>query len=651
MPENVITSPLYAPQRKSKKGEKEIDEFKPVMVEVSNVSMIFNIANQQLNSLKEYAIALAKRELIFKEFRALDNVSFTVKRGDVFGILGTNGSGKSTMLKIIAGVLDPTRGTCAIHGKIAPLIELGAGFDMELTARENVYLNGALLGYSRKFIDKHFDEIVDFAEVSNFLDMPMKNYSSGMVARIAFAIATVIVPEILIVDEVLSVGDFMFQQKCERRISKLIKDYGVTVLIVSHDNDQIERLCNKAIWIEKGHVRMAGKASDVCNSYRVLGGHIGSEESEKRVFELLHEKVYVPESVCNAVSGESRFSTAVKLAQRCKYKEGGTVILAPGELHSHCLATAGLSGILDAPVLLTRADDLPSETASEMFHLDPTRVIIIGSTEHVHASVEQTLGSVFPEAQVNRIDGATPNEVAINIYNYVMENPQKRKSITQAAPTWAKTAIITYDGCTGDLISFSPYMYQKHVPVFFVPEIGRVDAKTEEVLTSGMFDYLLVLGGDAHIPDAFLAKCERQNIRCERVCGNGPYHANELINSTITTKRAGFDTVDISCLIVTSVGNPHDALAAAAYAGKTNSAFLLEDTQNLDSVSHAIDYIKKQDGAVKHLTFLGDKMRFSKLDKRILGKAVVMSLSGKDKLQIEKETEKEKAKKKRLAGT
>ena len=149
---------------------------------------------------------------------------------------------------------------------------------MELTARENIFLNGALLGYSKKFIQKHFDEIVDFAEVENFLDMPMKNYSSGMVARIAFAIATVIVPEILIVDEVLSVGDFMFQQKCERRITQLIKEHDVTVLIVSHNNDQIERLCNKAIWIEKGHTRMMGSAADVCRAYRVLGWHVGSAE-------------------------------------------------------------------------------------------------------------------------------------------------------------------------------------------------------------------------------------------------------------------------------------------------------------------------------------------------------------------------------------
>ena len=265
MPEVVNTSFLG-----DTSSEEELNGSSETMIKVDDVSMVFNMASETMNNLKEYAIALAKRELHFKEFRALDHVSLEVKKGDVFGVLGTNGSGKSTLLKIIAGVLEPSEGTCTVNGSIAPLIELGAGFDMELTARENIYLNGALLGYSKKFIEQHFEEIVEFAEIEQFLDMPLKNYSSGMVARIAFAIATVIVPEILIVDEVLSVGDFMFQQKCERRINTLIKEHGVTVLIVSHSNDQIERLCNKAIWIEKGHERIAGSAHDVCQECLVV---------------------------------------------------------------------------------------------------------------------------------------------------------------------------------------------------------------------------------------------------------------------------------------------------------------------------------------------------------------------------------------------
>lgn len=241
------------------------------VIKVDNVSMVFNIANQQLNSLKEYFITILRRELFFKEFTALNDISITIEKGDVYGIVGTNGSGKSTLLKIIAGVLEPTRGTCEINGTIAPLIELGAGFDPELTARENVYLNGALLGYSKAFIDESFDSIVAFAEIENFIDMPLKNYSSGMIARIAFAIATATVPDILIVDEALSVGDFLFQKKCEDRINELVKEHGTTLLFVSHSIDQVENLCEKAVWIEKGQMRMKGSAEEVCAAYRQLG--------------------------------------------------------------------------------------------------------------------------------------------------------------------------------------------------------------------------------------------------------------------------------------------------------------------------------------------------------------------------------------------
>lgn len=238
------------------------------MIAVEDVDMTFNIANEQLNSLKEYFIALVRGKLFFKEFKALENISFTVNKGDVYGIVGTNGSGKSTLLKIISGVLEPTHGSCSVYGSIAPLIELGAGFDPDLTARENVYLNGSLLGYSKKFIDEHFDEIVEFAEVEDFIDMPLKNYSSGMTARIAFAIATATTPDVLVVDEALSVGDFMFQEKCERRINDLVKNHGTTLLFVSHSIDQVERVCEKALWIEKGHMRMQGTVEDVCFCYR-----------------------------------------------------------------------------------------------------------------------------------------------------------------------------------------------------------------------------------------------------------------------------------------------------------------------------------------------------------------------------------------------
>ena len=237
-------------------------------IEVNDVSMIFNMASERLDNLKEYFIKLAKRELFFEEFRALDHVSFKVRRGEVLGLVGTNGSGKSTMLKIIAGVLEPSEGSVHVNGNIAPLIELGAGFDIELTARENIYLNGALLGYTKEFIDTHIDEIVEFAELKDFMDMPLKNYSSGMVARIAFAIATVVEPDVLIVDETLSVGDVFFQEKCERRIRDFIESGNVTVLFVSHSLEQVERLCTRCVWIEKGHQRMIGDTDEVCQAYR-----------------------------------------------------------------------------------------------------------------------------------------------------------------------------------------------------------------------------------------------------------------------------------------------------------------------------------------------------------------------------------------------
>lgn len=237
-------------------------------IEVNDVTMIFNMASEQLNNLKEYFIKIVRHELFFSEFRALKHISFKVRRGEVVGLVGTNGSGKSTMLKIVAGVLEASEGECIVRGNIAPLIELGAGFDMELTARENIYLNGALLGYTKQFIDDHFDEIVEFAELRDFVDMPLKNYSSGMVARIAFAIATVTEPDILIVDETLSVGDVFFQQKCEDRIQHFIKNGDVTVLFVSHSIEQVERICHRAIWIEKGDLRMDGPVAEVCEAYR-----------------------------------------------------------------------------------------------------------------------------------------------------------------------------------------------------------------------------------------------------------------------------------------------------------------------------------------------------------------------------------------------
>ena len=239
------------------------------MIEVRNVSMRFNMAKEKHESLKEYFLAAVQGKLQFEEFYALRDVSFDVKKGDFYGLIGLNGSGKSTLLKVISGVFKPSQGTTTVRGRVAPLIELGAGFDMDLTARENIYLNGTVLGMTPKYIDSKFDEIVEFSELRDFLDVPLKNYSSGMVSRIAFSIATVTKPDVLIADEILSVGDFLFQEKCEKRMNELMSG-GTTVILVSHSIKQIERLCNRVTWLEKGRVRMTGDAKTVCEAYKAL---------------------------------------------------------------------------------------------------------------------------------------------------------------------------------------------------------------------------------------------------------------------------------------------------------------------------------------------------------------------------------------------
>lgn len=228
--------------------------------------MHFNMSKEKIDSLKDYLIKMVKRKLFFEDFIALHHVDLTIKAGEVFGIVGLNGSGKSTLLKIISGILKPTTGSIKVYGTVAPLIELGAGFDMELTARENIFLNGSVLGFSRRMMLDRFDEIVEFSEMAQFLDVPMKNYSSGMVARIGFAIATITKPDILIVDEILAVGDFLFQKKCEERIQSLMEG-GTTVIIVSHQISQIRRLCNRVMFLEKGVVKKVGETAAVCDAY------------------------------------------------------------------------------------------------------------------------------------------------------------------------------------------------------------------------------------------------------------------------------------------------------------------------------------------------------------------------------------------------
>ncbi len=241
-------------------------------IEVDNVSMKFNLSREKVDSLKDYIFKTIKREIQYNEFWALKNVSFSVEKGDRVGILGLNGAGKSTLLKVISGVFKPTEGHVDKHGKMVPLLELGAGFDPQYTGKENIYLYGAMLGYTKKFIDSKYDEIVEFSELQKFMDVPVKNYSSGMKSRLGFSIATVVEPKILILDEVLSVGDAKFRKKSEKKIMSMF-DSGVTVLFVSHSLEQVQRLCNKAIILEKGKLIAYGDIDPISEQYsKMIGG-------------------------------------------------------------------------------------------------------------------------------------------------------------------------------------------------------------------------------------------------------------------------------------------------------------------------------------------------------------------------------------------
>lgn len=238
---------------------------KPVL-KLTKVGMKFNLSSEKVDSLKEYFIKFMKKDLHYDEFWALKDVSFQLEKGDRLGILGLNGAGKSTLLKVIAGVYNPTEGNVERHGLIAPLIELGAGFDPQYTGAENIYLYGAVLGFSKKFIAEKFDEIVEFSGLEKFINVPLKNYSSGMKSRLGFAIATIVEPDILILDEVLSVGDAKFRKKSEKKVMEMF-DRGVTVLFVSHNTSQVLRICNKAILLEHGRIIASGEAQDVCKIY------------------------------------------------------------------------------------------------------------------------------------------------------------------------------------------------------------------------------------------------------------------------------------------------------------------------------------------------------------------------------------------------
>jgi ABC-2 type transport system ATP-binding protein len=238
------------------------------MIEVSDVTMRFRMNADKIMSLKEFVTAALRGKLEYQDFTALDHVSFEVKKGETFGLIGRNGAGKSTILKVISGILKPTSGSVTCYGNVVPMLELGSGFDFDLTGRENIFLNGAILGYSEKFLREKYNEIVEFSELGEFIDAPIRNYSSGMLARLAFSVATVVKPEILIVDEILSVGDAAFQEKSRKRMLELMEG-GTTVLFVSHSIQQVREMCSRVLWLEQGKVKMLETVEDVCNAYEI----------------------------------------------------------------------------------------------------------------------------------------------------------------------------------------------------------------------------------------------------------------------------------------------------------------------------------------------------------------------------------------------
>ena len=581
------------------------------IIKVDNVSMCFNLSTEKHESLKEYLLAMVQGRLQYDEFYALKDVSLDIMPGDFYGLVGLNGSGKSTLLKTIAGVYKPSKGKVTVRGSIAPLIELGAGFDMDLTARENIYLNGALLGYSRKFINQHFDEIVEFAEIEKFLDMPMKNYSSGMVARIAFAIATVIVPDVLIVDEVLSVGDFMFQQKCEQRIQKLIKEHEVTVLIVSHSNDQIERLCNKAIWIEKGHARMMGTANEVCRMYRLLGGHVGSQEAESKVVEMINRDISYPDNIVTTLCGDDRYSSAAKLMKSVSTKRNDLVILAPGDSISSCTLASSLSGLIECPFLLTKQNSIPNSTADLLKSYDASNIIVVGDVES--EAIKRSMHDHGFKAEISFIAAENPQDLSAAVYEF---------GRTIAEDSWGNTLILVKNGQHGDFITQLPYAYANKAPVLIADSTGLLSDEQKAIINEGQSGKLLSFGISAQDLENELSLSQR-DVTVYDFLDDGPYNVNcHFIEWQLSQTDC---KISAETALVASVWNPFDALLVGPYAAHHGYLCFLEDPQDLDSINRMFMLLNDLEGTVSKLKVLGNGSLYTQLDKQILAKAVTFA--------------------------
>ena len=576
MPENVNTSELVLNQ------EAEPEDNRPVMIKVDHVSMSFNMASEQMNSLKEYAVAIAKRKLFFEEFKALDDVSFEVRKGDVFGIMGTNGSGKSTMLKIIAGVLEPTKGTCQVNGNIAPLIELGAGFDMDLSARENIYLNGALLGYSKQFIDENFDAIVEFAEVEKFLDMPLKNYSSGMVARIAFAIATVIVPEILVVDEVLSVGDFMFQKKCEDRIIELIERHGVTVLIVSHSNEQIARLCNRAIWVEKGHERLQGAAEYVCRIYAGLGGRTGSPESEQIVFDhMKNASAHEDRAVRMIVGDDASAVSAHAMEAAWENSAASTAVIVADSTHANAIVANALAGAMDAPILPTKGDRLSESVLLFLTNKKPSTIFYLDCGWHSPSAFDQV--KALPWAPSVEYFGKDQSlfDFCSSVYRYGKDRQ-----------FWgARAALIGFEDNVQSLAA-APMLCRGKLPAFIFFERADAECVFGYAAEQGIhFDAIgpyaarVMTGSGCEPPFKEIGAGAAVWDSCADIAGE---EMRSFQSKSLTVASA-------------SLAQWPDLVSAGCYATKVDSPLVLIDPTNLDSIAGTLLLMSRCE--VDRLTF------------------------------------------------